>query len=235
MQDTAIVFVFLGIVVAIVGWFSGRSRQAQRACAFSAAVTERPRRPQLAARGMNTGGFGAWLYRQRVLVRLIILALAIVLLFALRPLSIGDIVLTLVLASRWCGSSSSCCVARDPLSPVTAADTRQRCRARETRLPMESGDTAEPTDDDLVTRAVSAAATADAATGMPRPITRSRHPKPRRAPRLRRDLAALAHEPGRLDDVRERGDGLGVGARLQPAVGIDPHAPLGDLRDRAAR
>ena len=46
---------------------------------------------------MNTGRFGGWLHQQRVLVRLIILVLTLTLMFLLRPLSFGDIVLTVVL------------------------------------------------------------------------------------------------------------------------------------------
>lgn len=171
MQDTAIVFIFLGVIVAISAWFSGRSRQAQRARALTASLTGGAR-DSLQRRGMNTGGFGAWLYRQRVLVRLIILALAIVLLFALRPLSIGDIVLTLVLGLLvWLIVTL---LARDPLSAVTAADADA---LPEPVLSMESAGAAEPTDDDLVTAAVMATPTATTRDAATEPAAASEAPK----------------------------------------------------------
>ncbi len=55
-------------------------------------------RAQLAARGFDTGAFGAWLGRYRVLVRTLIAVLAVLWLFSMRPLSLGDIVLVLVVA-----------------------------------------------------------------------------------------------------------------------------------------
>lgn len=97
MRDTAVVFTFLGIVVIAAAWLGGRSSSATRVRGLSDSLSTGARR-SLRTRGLNTGGFGDWLYAQRVLVRVVILALAIVLLFALRPLSIGDIVLTVVLA-----------------------------------------------------------------------------------------------------------------------------------------
>ena len=55
-------------------------------------------RRQLDARGLNTETFGLWLARQRILVRTIIAVLAVLWLFALRPLSVGDIVLVAFVA-----------------------------------------------------------------------------------------------------------------------------------------
>ena len=55
-------------------------------------------RRQLDARGLNTEAFGLWLGRQRILVRTIVAVLAVVWLFALRPLSVGDIVLVAFVA-----------------------------------------------------------------------------------------------------------------------------------------
>ena len=55
-------------------------------------------RRELAARGLNTESFGLWLGRQRILVRTIIAVLAVLWLFALRPLSVGDIVLVAFVA-----------------------------------------------------------------------------------------------------------------------------------------
>ncbi|MGQ3199016.1 hypothetical protein, partial [Microbacterium aurantiacum] len=42
--------------------------------------------------GVDTGRFGRWLGTRRVLVRVLLAAGAVLWLFALRPLSIGDIV-----------------------------------------------------------------------------------------------------------------------------------------------
>lgn len=97
MRDTAVVLMFFGVVVAISGWLGGRSAGAAKTRAASESLTT-SLRGSLRRRGLNTGGVGDWLYAQRVLVRVIILVLAIVLLFSLRPLSFGDIVWVIVLA-----------------------------------------------------------------------------------------------------------------------------------------
>lgn len=97
MSDTAVVFTFLGIVMFLAGWLAGRSRAAARARALATSLSASGR-DALADRGLDTGRFGLWLRRQRILVRVLILVAAILLLFALRPLSIGDIVLTVLLA-----------------------------------------------------------------------------------------------------------------------------------------
>ncbi|BDV30270.1 hypothetical protein [Microbacterium terricola] len=97
MRDTAIVLTFLGIVIAVSAWLSGRWAPAQRVRGVAGSLTSSAR-ASLQSRGLDTGSFGGWLHQQRVLVRILILTLSIVLLFALRPLSIGDILLTVVLA-----------------------------------------------------------------------------------------------------------------------------------------
>jgi len=97
MRDTAIVATVLGIVIAIAAWLGGRWEPAERVRALAASLTGRAR-TGLRRWGFDTGAFGDWMHRQRLLVRIVILVLAIVLLFALRPLSVGDIVLTVVLA-----------------------------------------------------------------------------------------------------------------------------------------
>ena len=97
MRDTAIVATVLGIVIAIAAWLGGRWEPAARIRALAASLMGRAR-TGLRRWGLDTGAFGDWMHRQRLLVRIVILVLAIVLLFALRPLSVGDIVLTVVLA-----------------------------------------------------------------------------------------------------------------------------------------
>ncbi|MDE0545887.1 hypothetical protein [Microbacterium sp. C7(2022)] len=97
MRDTAVVLTFLGVVVAVAGWLGGRSQSAARTRALSARLSGSAR-GALRRSGLNTGAFGDWLYAQRTLVRVAILVLALVLLFALRPLSIGDILLVVILA-----------------------------------------------------------------------------------------------------------------------------------------
>lgn len=97
MRQTALVLVFLGIVIAIVGWLMGRSRPAQ-GVRRSVGSMNALARQQLASRGLDTGAFGTWIGRQRILVRVIIAVLAVLWLFALRPLSIGDILLVTVVA-----------------------------------------------------------------------------------------------------------------------------------------
>jgi len=97
MRDTAIVATVLGIVIAIAAWLGGRWEPAARIRALAASLMGRAR-TGLRRWGLDTGAFGDWMHRQRLLVRIAVLVLAIVLLFALRPLSVGDIVLTVVLA-----------------------------------------------------------------------------------------------------------------------------------------
>ena len=48
--------------------------------------------------GFRTGRFGVWLYRYRTLVRTLVVVLAVIWLFALRPLSTGDVFLVLIVA-----------------------------------------------------------------------------------------------------------------------------------------
>ncbi|MDZ8171327.1 hypothetical protein [Microbacterium xanthum] len=97
MRDTAVVLTFLGVVVAVAAWLSGRWAPARRIRALTGSLTASAR-GGLRRRGLDTGAFGDWMHRQRVLVRIVILVLAVILLFALRPLTFGDIVLVVVLA-----------------------------------------------------------------------------------------------------------------------------------------
>lgn len=97
MTQTALVIMVLGVLIAIIGWLMGGSRPASGVRAATGGMNASAR-AQLAGRGLHTGAFGLWLGRNRVLVRGVIAALAVVWLFAIRPLSFGDIVLVLVVA-----------------------------------------------------------------------------------------------------------------------------------------
>ncbi|MFT3798666.1 hypothetical protein [Microbacterium sp.] len=97
MTQTAWVMVLLGVIVAIAGWSMGRSTAARRTRAATEAVNSSARRA-IAAWGVDTGGLGRWLARNRVLVRVVIAAVGVLWLFALRPLSAGDVALVLVVA-----------------------------------------------------------------------------------------------------------------------------------------
>ncbi len=97
MSQTAVVFAVLGLVIAVIGWLMGSSRGAVGVRAATEGLNSSAR-AQLAARGLHTGSFGAWLGRHRVLVRVVIAVLSVAWLFSLRPLSFGDVLLVLVLA-----------------------------------------------------------------------------------------------------------------------------------------
>ena len=95
MRDTAVVLTLLGIVIAVLAWMSGRWRGARAARSGVASINSGVRGAVL-KRGISTGRFGSWLYAQRVLVRIVLGALAIVWLMLLRPLSVGEVFLVLI-------------------------------------------------------------------------------------------------------------------------------------------
>ena len=97
ISQTAVVLTFLGVLIAIVGWLMGRSRPAKGLRSAFDSLNASGRR-ELATRGLDTGAFGLWLGKQRILVRAIIAVLAVLWLFALRPLSVGDILLVVVVS-----------------------------------------------------------------------------------------------------------------------------------------
>jgi hypothetical protein len=97
MTQTALVMMLLGVLVAVIGWLMGGSRPA-RGVRTATEGLNGSARAQLSERGLDTGAFGAWLGRYRVLVRTLIAVLAVLWLFAMRPLSVGDILLVLVVA-----------------------------------------------------------------------------------------------------------------------------------------
>lgn len=93
MRDTAIMLIALGVFLALVAWLAGGSRVGGRT---ALGAINSGARAGMAARGVDTGAVGRWLYRQRVLVRGIIFVASGLWLLALRPLSIGDVVLVFV-------------------------------------------------------------------------------------------------------------------------------------------
>lgn len=95
MRQTALVGIVLGIVLAVLAWSQSRWQPAvavRRACRSANDAI----RSSLAARGFDTGGFGRWMQRYRVLVRAAICALGILWLWLLRPLEVGEIAGVLV-------------------------------------------------------------------------------------------------------------------------------------------
>lgn len=97
MTQTAVVLSLVGVFVAVLGWVMGRSRAATSVRGTIRGVNAAGR-AQLAARGLDTGRFGTWIGAHRVAVRVIIAVLAVLWLFSLRPLSLGDAVLVIVIA-----------------------------------------------------------------------------------------------------------------------------------------
>ena len=89
MRQTAVVLTVLGIVIAVFAWTQGRWAGS---VATRRAVDEpqrlHPAEPS-SRRGAHTGGFGLWMDRQRVLVRIVIAVLAVIWLWLLRPLGRG--------------------------------------------------------------------------------------------------------------------------------------------------
>jgi hypothetical protein len=97
MTQTALVVALLGVFVAVLGWVMGGWGAARGLRRAVSGLNSSARR-QLADRGLDTGRFGGWLARQKILVRILIAVLAVLWLFALRPLSVGDILLVIVVA-----------------------------------------------------------------------------------------------------------------------------------------
>ncbi len=94
---TATVIAVIGAVVIALAWVNGRSRGALAVRTGVGSINSGLRRA-LASRGVDTGSFGRWMYAQRTLVRAALVVLSIVWLLALRPLTVGDIVLVLVVS-----------------------------------------------------------------------------------------------------------------------------------------
>lgn len=97
MRDTAAVVALIGVLLAILAWVQGRSSAAVAIRTGATGVNDRLR-SSLRSSGVDTGRVGRWMYTYRLLVRVVLATLAILWLLALRPLSIGDVSLVLVVA-----------------------------------------------------------------------------------------------------------------------------------------
>jgi hypothetical protein len=97
MRDTTLSVALLAVVVAIIAWLSGPFRAPFRLRGFAAAGFASVR-SRAEAFGIGTGKAGAWIYRQRLLIRVLIALVAGVVVLFVRPLSAGLIIWTLVLA-----------------------------------------------------------------------------------------------------------------------------------------
>lgn len=94
MRQTAIIATLLGVIIAVFAWFQSRASAAVRARAAVGGVNDSIR-AGIATRA-DTGGFGAWMYAQRVLVRIVLALLLLVWLFSIRPLTVAEVVLVLL-------------------------------------------------------------------------------------------------------------------------------------------
>ncbi|WP_458042049.1 MULTISPECIES: hypothetical protein [Bacteria] len=97
MRDTAAVIALIGVLLAILAWVQGRSTAAIAIRTGAAGINHRLR-STLRSSGADTGRVGRWIYTYRVLVRVALAALVILWLLTLRPLSIGDVSLVLIVA-----------------------------------------------------------------------------------------------------------------------------------------
>lgn len=98
LHDVASGLLTLGIVIALIAWVGGRSRTATRVRDGWDAATQAARRTR-DGYGLDTGRFGHWLYAARVWVRVGVAAVAVLVLWANRPLNVFLIVFTVVNAA----------------------------------------------------------------------------------------------------------------------------------------
>ncbi|GAA3034828.1 hypothetical protein GCM10010462_22130 [Microbacterium dextranolyticum] len=89
LSRTAVVTAFVGAVVAALAWSRSGGRTPSRLRMSLGALNAEARRA-LALRGLDTGAFGAWLFRHPTAIGVMLLVLAIVWLALLRPLTLGD-------------------------------------------------------------------------------------------------------------------------------------------------
>lgn len=97
MRSTTTAMTVLAFTVAVIAWFSGPFAPAVKLRGFVGAGLDSVR-TAADRRGITTGGFGVFLYKQRVLVRVLIGAVAAAVLLLSRPLSGATIVWTAVIA-----------------------------------------------------------------------------------------------------------------------------------------
>lgn len=97
VRQSAIVLAVLGVAVALLCALLGPSRPATAVRRATAGINTASR-TALRGYGMDTGRFGAWMQRWRVLVRVLIGVGAFAWLYACNPLGVGDVVLVAVVA-----------------------------------------------------------------------------------------------------------------------------------------
>ena len=97
MKDTAIAGLVLALAIATVGWLAGPFRTPRMLRGFYADGVG-SLRTNAEKRGLTTGRAGEWIYAQRRLLHLLIAFGAAAVIILLRPLSIADILWTLVIA-----------------------------------------------------------------------------------------------------------------------------------------
>ncbi|MFZ4894903.1 hypothetical protein ACL9RL_10665 [Plantibacter sp. Mn2098] len=97
MRDTAVSVLVLAIVVAVVAWYSGPFEVPRRLRGFFSAGVGWIR-SSAKAHGVSTGRTGEWLWRQRAAIRVVVAIGAAAIVLFVRPLTVGGIVWTLVVA-----------------------------------------------------------------------------------------------------------------------------------------
>lgn len=139
MRQTASIVALLGVFIAVLGWFMGRSAAAVRSRGFIRGANSSARR-RLAGLGLNTGGFGLWLARYRVAIRVVIAVLAVLWLYALRPLSLGDVILVIVVAFLVAWVLELLQKRPDELAAPTAAESALAAEAAATDAEVAAAD-----------------------------------------------------------------------------------------------
>ncbi|HET9648001.1 MAG TPA: hypothetical protein VFP34_07195 [Microlunatus sp.] len=97
MHDTATIALVLGVVLAVVGWAAGPFSLPTRLRGFYSDGVGSLRNAA-AGHGVTTGRVGTWFYAQRRLLHALVAVGATIALLLLRPLSVSDILLTLLVS-----------------------------------------------------------------------------------------------------------------------------------------
>lgn len=97
MFATTVALIVFAVSAALIAWLSGPTPTPAKLRGFVDAGFGSVRRAA-AARGLTTGSFGAWLGRQRVLVFSIITLGAVAVILFTRPVTVGLVVWTIVIA-----------------------------------------------------------------------------------------------------------------------------------------
>lgn len=97
MMSTVVALLVLGILVAVVAWFSGPWRPARALRGFAESGFSAVRRAA-ASHGVTTGRFGIWLDRWRVIAYIAIAVVASLVVLFSRPVSAGFVIGTVLLA-----------------------------------------------------------------------------------------------------------------------------------------